>query len=688
MLNRGNIFACALLIFVPLSSNAAVTLSPVECPGKDVNEIRQQADQFEISFLFYHVTWSDDSQAARLVYNHIAEIYRERIYFAAIDCFHLACNCSKTHPLSIGSGSPNRWPTMVIRYGHHISLQYNGEWSCEALQRFINSLFMPVERLHAKEELKQLTMHRDAVVLGIFGDASQLEYRMFVSAGIKWLETDPEYSFRFATAFGAAADDILPRGNNTNQLNPQLLLITSKGIDVAPSAWNVSNIVLWLQTEFVRSLSILYSYNSPKSLTLHLHLSPVLAIIANDYFYEYMYNLTNPEVSVNKISSTNSLRRKLVQAQEVRYVQYTLEKKELLNPLTCLAKEYASYWNFRYYYALNNYLKKIVCGLGRNCYGQDLASVANAHELCLSKTQNGSPTSKIAAAKYLKKFVENNWHEFKSEQNQSLSVVILDNARHLDFLHTQGIPHADVNSVVTLMIADRLKESVFVTQDMFTYDALRQFVRNYYSKNLVAHKRNSPFNTKHTLSRTKIFLEHVNNEMLLKIIELSNLTTIALFYSPQCVFSTLASQALIQLSATLDDSSGIQIIRINTQYNDLPWEFKIPSTPTLIVFPRGRASDSRVFPNRLKFNVRNVFSFVLAQMETVDQLKALLSCCRRRKLHSLHMRKCYQYVRALATKHISRNMKLRKIAENHHIKKQMEEWNVVNLELKAIFPLY
>ncbi|XP_036347369.1 uncharacterized protein LOC118756731, partial [Rhagoletis pomonella] len=401
-----DIFAYSLLVFITLAYIAIGITSSLlaECPGKDVNEIRKQAEQYELSFLFYHVTWSTDSQAARLVYEHIAQAYEYRIFFGVIDCYHLACNCSKTYPLSLGSGAPSKWPTLVIRYSNRIVLQYNGEWTLEAVQRFIDFIFIPVERLNSRLELKRLTMQRDAVVLGVFGNGSQLEFRKFVSAGIKWLETDPVSSFRFAAAIGPAAKDILHRANDTQQRLPQVLLITSKGVvEMPPSEWNVSNIVVWLQTEFARSLNVLYGYNSPKSLTMLLHLSPVLTVIANDYFYEYMNTLTNYGISLDEQCHTDIWQSEMAKLQELGYVQHTMEKNELLKPLTCSAKEYLSQWNLRYYYALDSYLKQFICGLRRNCtFEKGLASSNNIHKLCTSKHRNSSPSMKIAAAKYLK----------------------------------------------------------------------------------------------------------------------------------------------------------------------------------------------------------------------------------------------------------------------------------------------
>ncbi|XP_017490747.1 PREDICTED: uncharacterized protein LOC108378950, partial [Rhagoletis zephyria] len=582
-----------------------------------------------------------------------------------------------------------KWPTLVIRYSNRIVLQYNGEWTLEAVQRFIDFIFIPVERLNSRLELKRLTMQRDAVVLGVFGNGSQLEFRKFVSAGIKWLETDPVSSFRFAAAIGPAAKDILHRANDTQQRLPQLLLITSKGVvEMPPSEWNVSNIVVWLQTEFARSLNVLYGYNSPKSLTMLLHLSPVLTVIANDYFYEYMNTLTNYGISLDEQCHTDIWQSEMAKLQELGYVQHTMEKSELLKPLTCSAKEYLSQWNLRYYYALDSYLKQFICGLRRNCtFEKGLASSNNIHKLCTSKHRNSSPSRKIAAAKYLKKFVDDNWNQFKSGHNQTLSVVIVDHGKHLDFLKSQGIPHVDNKNFVTLMIADRLKESIFLFQDEFTYESLQQFVQSYYSKVLVAYKTGSSLKTIPSLPQRKLFLENVNNEMFIRKVDQHNFTTIALLYSPQCMFSALAIQALIQLSTMLDDLSGIQIIRINTLINDLPWEFKIYNSPTLIVFPRGRALDSQVFPSRLKFNVRNVFSFALAQMETVDQLKALISYCRRRRWHSLRMRNCIQFVKRLAAQHKMINME-QQITEDYIVPKQMMEWNHLKSELKSIFPLY
>lgn len=681
MLIWGNIFSYVLFIFVRLLYISIVSASPIECPGKDVNEIRQQAVQYELSFLFYHVSWSDDSQLARKVYDHIAHYYRENIYFATIDCYHLACNCSKTHPSSHGSGTPKKWPTLLVHYGQRIVLQYNGDWSLTALHIFIDNLFLPVERLHSSKELKEMRMERDAVVLGVFPDLSQPEFRKFVSTGVKWLETDPESTFRFATAFGQSMDIIIDKVNNTNQTHSQILLITNKDIVILPNDWNVNYIVSWLKSKFVPSANSLYGYNSPKNLANQLRLSPVLAVIANDYFYEYMYNLTNPEMSIKDPCSLNSWHRDLFIFEELNYVRYSMDKIKLSNPHSCYAKEYVNVWNLHYYYGLNAYLRRLMCQLSGNCDNKNgLELIIKQLTKCIRNNKLNLPRRKIAAAKYLKKFIEANWVDFKSNQNQSLSIVILDEYKHLDFLQTLGIQETNVNKLVTMIIADRLKENIFLSQDLFSYDTLQHFVRSYYNNSLTAYKTSSYFKIKPEAPQNKVFIGNVNSEMFMKKIEQSNLTTLLLLYSPQCTFSAIVSQGLIQLSALLDDSSGIQIIRINTQLDELRWEFKINKTPTLIVFPRGRSADSQVFPMHLKVDVRNIFSFTLAQMEPLDQLKALLSCCKRQKLHSLRMRKCLKYIKMIS--------EYQKLFSNPIDPEQIVEWSDVNWQLKTIFPLY
>uniref|UniRef100_A0A0A1XMF9 Thioredoxin domain-containing protein 11 n=2 Tax=Zeugodacus cucurbitae TaxID=28588 RepID=A0A0A1XMF9_ZEUCU len=682
MLIWRNIFSYVVFIFVRLLYISIISASPIECPGKDVNEIRQRAQQYELSFLFYHVPWSDDSRIARKVYDQIANYYWEDIYFATIDCYHLACNCSKTHS-SLGSGTPNKWPTLIVQYGQRVNVQYNGDWSSTALHIFIDNLFMPVERLHSRKELKEMRMGRDAVVLGLFTDPSQTEFRKFVSAGVKWLESDPEATFRFAATFGKSVNIILDKVNNTNQTQSQILLITSKDIVRFPNDWNVSNIVSWLKSKFVQSVNTLYGYNSPKNLATQLQLSPVLVVLANDYFYEYMYNLTNPEMTINDPCSKNSLHGYMFVLKELGYVMNAMNNIKLYNPNTCYVKEYVSLWNLHNYYGLNTYLKRRMCHLSDSCDNKDVVDLSiKKITKCIRGNQFNSQRWKISAAKYIKKFVDTNWIDFKSHQNQSLSVVILDESKHIDFLQIMGIKEANIKSFVTMIIADRLKENIFLSQDIFSYDTLQDFVRSYYNNSLISYKRSSYFKPNPEAPLSKVFIENVNSEIFMKRIEQSNLTTILLLYSPQCSFSALASQALIQLSALLDDSSGIQIIRINTLSDELQWEFKIDKTPTLIVFPRGRSADSRAFPMNLKLDVRNILSFALAQMEPLDQLKALLSCCKRQKLHSLRMRKCLQYIKTIV------DVKGRKIDGNAIYADQIVEWSDVNLQLKTIFPLY
>lgn len=66
-------------------------------------------------------------------------------------------------------------------------------------------------------------------------------------------------------------------------------------------------------------------------------------------------------------------------------------------------------------------------------------------------------------------------------------------------------------------------------------------------------------------------------------------TVVVLFHSSQCAFCTLLSQTLLTVSKILYNLKGnIDFFRIDSDKNDLPWQYTMERVPTLLIFSSER----------------------------------------------------------------------------------------------------
>lgn len=107
----------------------------------------------------------------------------------------------------------------------------------------------------------------------------------------------------------------------------------------------------------------------------------------------------------------------------------------------------------------------------------------------------------------------------------------------------------------------------------------------------------------------------------------SNRTVVVNFYSTQCAFCSILSNHLLTVSRLLRQQPALEFVRIDGDRNELGWEFTMDVFPSLIIFPNGRKSESRIFPHTLKVNVPNVVEFVLANLTPAERLHANFLLC-------------------------------------------------------------
>ncbi|XP_017135624.1 uncharacterized protein LOC108151495 [Drosophila miranda] len=681
-----------------------------ECPGRSVPQVRAGASDFEIAMIFHYVSWSSEAKQAKTLYDGLAHYYHEYAFFGAVDCWHFQCNCSSTHvpnPGVVGAGGyPDKWPTLIVRYNQRNILQYSGEWNFEDLARFMNYLIEPVDRVHTSLELAGLRKHSDAVVLALLDSADSLAYKRYIAAAICWLEFDPERNIRFALNFGKSAKSML-KGEDVTL--PQLVVIDSRNgvhtFNTSSSDWRALGIVRWVRHTLKSLVFFSNGYGTPTTIALKARYTPVLAMGVRMH---QSHQSAMPMVMVKEMASelkkqTDSCDSYWAKDDSHANVDSLLQMPAELYEKTSEDREQRGKQCYRAwqlnaatlanYYRINKYLNYVwlhythqnhlELSAGRGTESQSLLAL-HRRNLCLAHSNHGSPAMKIGIANMVTKYSQLIWKNSGEDfpKNRSLGVVIFDSIKYGDYLQQLGIqqhqhhhPHERDASAVQVFILDMAEEALHVMpQDRpFSYVALKDFIRQFYAKTLPKVYKNAlpPPDT--------AFHRYFNRQMLLQALQRPNATNVVFMYRPDCALSAVLSQAFLQVSALLT-SPSVNFIRFDSQANDLPWEFSMPLCPSLLVFPEARPTESVVFPNYVRIDVKNVFAFVIAQLDPEQQLRSVLASCRRRMKH---VRSCLDFARSLVLKHVGQYLKYWEIYEHERdqILSHLKEFNDMHLAI-------
>uniref|UniRef100_A0A182TWF4 Thioredoxin domain-containing protein n=1 Tax=Anopheles melas TaxID=34690 RepID=A0A182TWF4_9DIPT len=131
----------------------------------------------------------------------------------------------------------------------------------------------------------------------------------------------------------------------------------------------------------------------------------------------------------------------------------------------------------------------------------------------------------------------------------------------------------------------------------------------------------------HTAAPTYRRVREINSSNFQRTVLESNRTVVVSFYSAQCAFCYIQAHHLLTVSHMLRHQPGLWFVRIDGELNDLPWEYTMDVFPSLIIFPRGRKADSRIFPETLQINVPNLIGFILSNLTPAERLHAYFLLC-------------------------------------------------------------
>lgn len=102
--------------------------------------------------LFYFLApWCAESNYVKRIYENVADVFEDRIFFSSINCWQPAGECRIQY-----SNVPT-WPTLMAYRSTGFGLQYNGLPNEAALVNFVNSLMYPMKRITSMDDLLRMT---------------------------------------------------------------------------------------------------------------------------------------------------------------------------------------------------------------------------------------------------------------------------------------------------------------------------------------------------------------------------------------------------------------------------------------------------------------------------------------------------------------------------------------------------
>ncbi|XP_015608172.1 thioredoxin domain-containing protein 11 isoform X2 [Cephus cinctus] len=255
-----------------------------------LDAVFERGTDADFSFLMYYAPWDADSQALRHEFETVARYYHNRVFFAAINCWHPGSEC-RTQYNKIQS-----YPVLMVYPSKGLGVQYKGIRSALYMIRFLDAFMNPIHRITKEEEIADLLTTYDAVIVGYFnftGVAKSPGYIEFYKTAIRHLEKDPNREIIFA----AITDPVTAQADyDVTQFPSATLFMWSESKTyIERNRWSSENLLNWISSALVQAPLWLQPPGS-KSVTLapYLRDGPALILFTPRnplHLQNYNYNL-------------------------------------------------------------------------------------------------------------------------------------------------------------------------------------------------------------------------------------------------------------------------------------------------------------------------------------------------------------------------------------------------------------
>ncbi|XP_055840355.1 uncharacterized protein LOC129907895 isoform X2 [Episyrphus balteatus] len=682
-----------------------------EWPYGNLVDVQSKVAASELSLIYFYAPWCAESLLAKKVYTSVANVYSGEVYFAAVNCWQPNSGCRTLY------NNVYKWPVLMAYLPNALSVQYKGNWNYRSLSTFIDGLLIPIVRIFNKQELIQLRIANDGVILGLFNSCYTKEFQIFFKTAIKWLENNHYETTKFAVFVGEHTSMFLDSEAITT---PVIKLFTPYDtIIFRNTKWTIQNIIYFLKQQLTDS-SIWVNLPNAKSSIMYKYFQqgPVLMMftplvsqsqpyfIMKQIFYEYnRYQIDLNSSVLNEFVSEYPVVSKKHSCDFPKKFHHQSIKTQFVGVnhwnevvQTCNASNKLSY--------IFPQLIPINKNNAQRCE-EELYQCACPQRI-IDKLDSRSPSEVLKRYKLKQclnmKKLPKQWKNgvFESvdstikllnlehKNNRTLKFLMLDSMVHYEYIRNFigdfKLEEISSFSQSQVLIIDNDREMVHLEKRSISTKNALKLVSEFHSGKLNRHLRSSKRNEikNNSSNNLMIQIKEINSLQFSKIKKRSNITSVVLIYTPQCFLCNVMAQALLHISYIIN-LRNVKFYRINASANEVCWEYTMDTYPTLIVFSKNRSSDTNVFSLSLPISVKNVFSFILSNLNLEQQSNSIINACKLSKL-KFAFQNCVSRVSAMINVEISHQLqRINQAASNKtDALTRLKELKGIDLELLRV----
>nr|XP_002731541.2 PREDICTED: thioredoxin domain-containing protein 11-like [Saccoglossus kowalevskii] len=588
---------------------------PAYSPVKDyiygsMQMVRQhiQNSSTEVYFIMYYAHWDGESLETATEFEQAAYLLQGQVTFLAVNCWFPSGSCRKSVPLKY-------FPMLMAYNSNFEGIQYHGILKTTYMVDFLERICSPVSYVPNDIELGKFVAQTESTVLGHFDFSHSLQpsgYLTYYQAALLSLEKNPIQpmpfgvitSSKLASSFGI----VMPRTvYMTRVMNNTVVYPRS-------SNFTATSIVQWAH-QYREELVPWIVPNPMKSLRLSKQVKKkpfVLLLTSDDPSDHFKRNYQQlREVAMDYYNCNGSSK---IQTTVEILTAIQLQEEQIEN--VCCNLSDSSHRNlnnndarFRYVESENE----------RICLDNAEEPSCSSHDNSDNRGAFHLPSSDVSPPKYNASYIAA-IEEMKSAMqftglgchtNRSVNFFALNWDEYGIIAKRLGIEPESKRP--TLALLDLENEVEYIMESTYNVSNMVNFLKSYTVSDLIRQLKSTPVTSKEQVCKDNnvVCVTEVTSATFHEIVLNVEKDVLLLYYTPWCGFCNSLYQTYLDITKVFQSSQNLTIARINADANDLPWEYTVPTYPSLLFYPAGHKSWNAKFPDDEDISLENLVLFIL-----------------------------------------------------------------------------
>ncbi|BES98104.1 thioredoxin domain containing 11 [Nesidiocoris tenuis] len=618
----------------------------------DLSQLMLEIPQHHYAFVMYYAPWDADSQDAKAAFIETSVFYSDRVYFAGVNCWEPSSECRSTFKEVI---SP--FPQLVAYVGPSRAVEYKGPHSTDHMIKFLHSIRHPMVRINSAPELWELRTLHDAVLVGHFkfnGMIPSRGYDILYETALQLASRDHERHISIGFFSHLGSNRLLGLDER-----PTIVLYLWNRRIIYKGKADVEELTKWVLTQAEKGLPELNS----KTLLPHVKSGAIMVMFTPRHPLATMipyYHLLR-RIAMNFNYCRNGTQTHF----DSDFFTYVLQYKSLYPSgyeQAVLAEEGVMREKCRIRQklkkqhdcdsvAISSRWTNMTCSRVQDFCRSPPTSIKAMEEFTffnVAKPEE-SDADKVSESQLDERcmLLERTPPPFVPKEsppigqiptacqtNQSFTFIALDSSSYGHLANGLGIQLQKIRHRTSVVIFDNeevLKLNTSDVNEKSVADLLRRYL---------AGERQRPMRS---VTDTVNFHNGVKDQQAGKSVDLVELNThnfvtvalnetqnvVVMYHSPYCSFCLSLSNIFLSLSHFLSQVKHLTFARVDGELNDLPWQYTVPTYPSVLFFPAYRKAESRIFPHELPLTVHSLASFILLNLRNYERISAMLALCSR-----------------------------------------------------------